>query len=387
MNNNPLNPVIGDRSFGSNPQQVAKHVVAFVQGMQNEGIAATVKHFPGHGDTATDSHLDLPRLEVSLERLHTTELVPFKAALAAGVACVMSYHGIVSALEPDETPSTLSRRVMTDFLRDELGFDGVSFTDALEMQAIAARYSPAESVVRALIAGIDMPLYDVHTGPVSTHEMILKGIDEALEIGRLDPQEVARKLEHTRRLAKRYPATPNPDGAWHEDDRTLFDEVSRKAVTVLGDLKPLKAGSSLTIVAASNQVGGAASDRVESPAKTLADLLSNKGFKITEAFYDRDEIAKTRAAILQKVSASETVIFISTSRTRMGEEEKAFALEVANGAKEFLHVDLWNPYHALDLPKPAIISFGFRESSVRAVVDVLTGGQVLGKAPVMFRFT
>lgn len=381
VNNNPLNPVIGDRSFGSHPQRVAEHVVAFVQGMQNEGIAATVKHFPGHGDTATDSHLDLPRLEAPLERLHTTELVPFKAALAAGVACVMSYHGIVSAVEPDETPSTLSRRVMTDFLRDELGFDGVSFTDALEMQAIAARYSPAESVVRALMAGIDMPLYDVHTGPVSTHEAILKGMDKALEEGRLDGQEVERKLERLRRLAKRYPAAPKPAEAWQEGDEQLFADASRKAVTVLGDFQPLTWGSSLTIVAASNQVGGAASDRVESPAQMLADFLKDKGFEVVRAFYDREEIAKTRASILEKV-AGNTVLFISTSRTRMGEKEKAFALEVANGAEKFIHVALWNPYHVLDLPKPAVISFGFWESSVRAVLEVLTGGEIWGQLPI-----
>ena len=382
VNNNPLNPVIGDRSFGSDPQQVAKHVVAFVQGMQAEGIAATVKHFPGHGDTATDSHLDLPRLEVARERLETVELVPFRAALAAGVACVMSYHGVATALEPDEMPSTLSRRVMTTFLRDDLGFDGVSFTDALEMQAIADRHSPTEAVVRALLAGIDMPIYDVHTGPVSTHEKILQGIDEALSAGRLNPREVERKLERIRRLARRYPSSSHPEAAWTEGDEELLNQASRKAVTVWGDFRPLKPGSSLTVVAASNQVGGAASDRVESPAQMLAELLSDQGFEVTKAFYDRDDIAETRASILEKVAKGGTVLFVSTSRTRMGEAEKSFALEVAAKASNFLHVALWNPYHVLDLPQPALISFGFRESSVQAVLEVLTGGEVLGKLPI-----
>ena len=163
VNNNPLNPVIGDRSFGAEPEHVAEHVVAFVQGLQSENVAATVKHFPGHGDTATDSHLALPELDVSLERLHALELLPFKAAIQTGVAGVMSYHGVVQALD-SENPATLSIRAITDLLRGELGFDGVTFTDALEMRAIQDRYSPAESVVRALAAGIDMPLYDVHQG-------------------------------------------------------------------------------------------------------------------------------------------------------------------------------------------------------------------------------
>ena len=377
VNVNPHNPVIGERSFGADPRQVAEQVVAFVQGLQSEGVAATVKHFPGHGDTATDSHLALPELKVDLERLHNTELVPFKAAIEAGTACVMSYHGLVSVLDP-ENPATLSKRVMTDLLRSELGFHGVSFTDALEMQAVAERYSPAESVVRALSAGVDMPLYDVHEGSLTTHEKILQGIDRAVKEGRLEPSDLAQKLERLRHLSKQYPAKPDPDAAWQEGDRELLRKTARDAVTVLGTLKPLQKGSSLTLVAAQNQVGGAASDVTETPAKRLAEVLEARGFSVRRVFYDRDKLEA-------EVDVSDTILFVTAARTRMKEDEKRFAQEVARTAQSFVHVALWNPYHVQDLSVPAVVSFGFQEVSLNAVADVLLGGGARGVAPVELR--
>lgn len=381
VNNNPLNPVIGERSFGSETEHVAKHVVAFVQGLQDEGVAATVKHFPGHGDTATDSHLALPVLDADLERLHALELLPFKAAINAGVAGVMSYHGIVGALDP-ESPATLSRRVVTDLLRNELGFNGVTFSDALEMRAIATRYSPAEAVVRALAAGVDMPLYDVHTGSVSTHEAILKGVDAALAEGRLDSNEVERSVKRLKDLSRRFPATPDPEAAWQDGDETLLQDAARRAVTVLGDFKPLKPDASLTLVAPGNEQGGAASDKVDTPAEGFARELAAKGFKVVRTFYDRDKLEDEKASLFVKVEQNDVTVFVSTSRTRLKEEEVGLGLEIARRAERFVHVALWNPYHVADLPGPAVVSFGFRLESLRAVAEVLSGTPTSGVSPV-----
>lgn len=380
VNNNPLNPVIGDRSFGSDPERVARQVVAFVQGLQAEGVAATVKHFPGHGDTSVDSHLALPRLEVSRERLEAVEFAPFRAAIRAGVACVMSYHGVVPALEGGG-PATLSRKVMTEVLRDELGFDGVSFTDALEMQAIAQAFGPEESVLRALEAGVDLPLYDVHTGPVRTHAAILQGIDRALDEGRLEPAEVARNLERVTRLGRRYRVTPDPETAWREGDEALLAEAARRAVVVLGELAPLTAGSSLLLVSAAGTVGGAASDRLTTPAEALSRALAARGFRVRQVFYEREALESARAELLAKLQDAQTTLFVSTSRTRMPSNEAALAREVARQSARFVHVALWNPYHVQDLPGPAVVSFGFREASVRAVVEVLAGGDATGSLP------
>jgi beta-N-acetylhexosaminidase len=153
VDTNPANPVIGDRSFSRDPEEVARHAVAFVRGLQAEGVAACAKHFPGHGDTHVDSHLDLPRVEHDRERLARVELAPFRAVAAAGVASMMTSHVCLTRLDPD-LPATLSPRVLA-LLREEIGFDGLLFSDDLEMRAIADRFAPGEVTRGALAAGVD----------------------------------------------------------------------------------------------------------------------------------------------------------------------------------------------------------------------------------------
>src|SRR5882672_1358422 len=138
VDSNPANPVIGDRSFGADPALVARMGAALIGGLQNGGVAACAKHFPGHGDTSKDSHLDLPSLPHTAARLQQVELPPFAAAIEAGVAAVMSAHVVFDVIDP-ENPATLSRAVITDLLRQELKFEGVTISDALEMRAISDR--------------------------------------------------------------------------------------------------------------------------------------------------------------------------------------------------------------------------------------------------------
>jgi beta-N-acetylhexosaminidase len=159
VNNNPGNPIINTRSFGEDPAKVAEFVSAFVRGVEENGGLATAKHFPGHGDTASDSHLDLPVIHADKERLEHLELVPFRAAIAAGVSSVMSGHLSVPALEPDpNTPATLSPHILTDLLRKEMGYQGLVVTDAMDMGGITGRNAPGEAAVRAVVAGADVVL-------------------------------------------------------------------------------------------------------------------------------------------------------------------------------------------------------------------------------------
>src|SRR6266436_2806050 len=159
VNNNPGNPIINTRSFGEDPARVAEFVAEFVRGVEENGGLATAKHFPGHGDTASDSHLDLPVIHADKERLKRLELVPFRAAMDAGVSSVMTGHLSVPALEPDaDTPATLSPRILTDLLGKELGFQGLIVTDAMDMGGITARNAPGEAAVRAVAAGADAVL-------------------------------------------------------------------------------------------------------------------------------------------------------------------------------------------------------------------------------------
>jgi beta-N-acetylhexosaminidase len=153
VNSNPRNPVIGVRSFGSEPEHVARHVAAFVAGTQERGVAACAKHFPGHGDTTVDSHLGLPVVEAEREELLAGALVPFRAAVEAGVVAVMTAHLVVPAL--DGVPATVSEVLLGDLLRGELGFDGTVISDALDMHAVSKTIGLEEGAVRAVAAGVD----------------------------------------------------------------------------------------------------------------------------------------------------------------------------------------------------------------------------------------
>lgn len=188
VNNNPENPAISLRSFGETPEIVIPLIEAFIQGTQDYRVLTTAKHFPGHGDTATDPHLDLPLIPHSRERLDKVELAPFRAAIAAGVSAVMTAHLQVPALDPNY-PATLSSLVLTQLLRQEMGFDGLIVTDALVMQAITRHYGADEAPIMALEAGADIILMPVD--PPGTIEAIC----EAVQTGRLSQDRIQASLE------------------------------------------------------------------------------------------------------------------------------------------------------------------------------------------------
>jgi beta-N-acetylhexosaminidase len=176
VNNNPANPVINTRSYGEDPRAVAMLGSAFIRGLQEHGMIATGKHFPGHGDTGTNSHLALPIVTASRTRLDTLELVPFRAAIRAGVAAIMTFHGSMPALDSSGVPGTLSPTVVTKLLRQQLGFAGLVVSDAMDMRGVLDQYGPTESVKRAIAAGVDVliqPL-DVH----ATIDAIVAGLEE-----------------------------------------------------------------------------------------------------------------------------------------------------------------------------------------------------------------
>jgi beta-N-acetylhexosaminidase len=157
VDSNPDNPVIGDRAFSNDPKLVAELGSIWIKAMQRESVAACAKHFPGHGDTSEDSHLELPRLAHDLDRLRRIELPPFVSAVEAGVASIMSAHVLFEAVDPDR-PATLSRTVLQDVLRGELGFKGVIVSDDLEMDAIVGRMPIESAAIEAINAGVDLLL-------------------------------------------------------------------------------------------------------------------------------------------------------------------------------------------------------------------------------------
>ncbi|AZK47036.1 beta-N-acetylhexosaminidase [Paenibacillus lentus] len=257
VNNNPANPVIGVRSFGEDPRRVAEHGAAAIRGYQSQGVSATAKHFPGHGDTAVDSHHGLASVPHSRERLYSVELSPFCKAIEAGVDMIMTAHVIFPAFEPEAIPATLSRRVLTDLLRNELGFEGVIITDCLEMHAISKSCGIAEGAVRAIEAGTDIVLVS-HT--LEEQVRAIKAVRAAVQCGRLTEAQidtsVARILAlKQKRISKsqginpaqstRIPLTPK------KESEPLLQRIAEKSVTLVSDRSgnlPLAKGEPVLVV-------------------------------------------------------------------------------------------------------------------------------------------
>ncbi|WP_210585774.1 glycoside hydrolase family 3 protein [Streptomyces sp. GESEQ-35] len=200
INSNPDNPVIGVRSFGADTDLVARHTAAYVTGLQSAGVAACTKHFPGHGDTAVDSHHAVPRIDADASVLSARELSPFRAAIAAGTRAVMSAHILVPALDPDR-PATLSRRVLTDLLRGRLGYDGLIVTDGMEMQAIAATYGIERGSVLAIAAGADAICVGGGLADDETVRRLRDALITAVRAGELPEERLADAAERVRALA------------------------------------------------------------------------------------------------------------------------------------------------------------------------------------------
>lgn len=404
VNSNPANPVIADRAFGGDPAHVARHVVAFVEGLQAEGVAATVKHFPGHGDASVDSHLALPKLELTFDELERRELVPFIAAFEAGVAAVMSAHIVLERIDP-QYPATLSPTIIGGLLRDRLGFEGVVFSDALEMRAIADRWGGPESAVMALAAGVDMP---AQVATLQVQEATVAAIDRAIAEGRLDPAKLAaaqRRLAALKRLSRPQRAAAD---AWAPGDDGLLDRAAQRALLALGPLPRLAAGSRVVLVAAKATRQSAATQATVSPAEGLAAALRERGVDVVEVPYDPQEAGAVLGTARREAESAELLLFASTARTVLQAGEVALARDLAAatggsdgsavhdepggaarapaGGPAFVHVALWNPYLVTSVPGPALVTFGWRERSVRAAAAALLGEvEATARAPVELR--
>jgi beta-glucosidase-like glycosyl hydrolase/CubicO group peptidase (beta-lactamase class C family) len=242
VNNNPGNPIINTRSFGEDPARVSEYVTEFIRGVQENGALATAKHFPGHGDTATDSHIDLPVIKADRARMEHLELIPFRAAISAGVGSVMTGHLNVPAFEPDpSTPATLSPNILTDLLRKQLDFQGLVITDALDMGGITVRYAPGEAAVRAFLAGADALLMP----PVP--DAAFQALLAAAKSGRISQERLDSSLRRILQAKARLGLNKNRlvdiealnekfgKTQWQD----IAQEISDRGVTLLRDRKHL----------------------------------------------------------------------------------------------------------------------------------------------------
>jgi beta-N-acetylhexosaminidase len=260
LDGNPSNPAIGVRSFGADPARVAAHTAAFVTGLQANMVAACAKHFPGHGRAAADSHVTLPSVAATLPELLATDLVPFSAAIEAGVRSVMTGHVVFPAI--DELPATLSRRLVTDVLRRELGFDGVIITDTLGMAAIGDGAKRAAGAIRAMAAGADLICLPAEE---AAQLRARDTVAAAFHGGVLSPDRVAEAAARVRALADW--AHPYPVAA---PDPALGAAVARRAMLAEGAITPLRTPPYVL------DAGARTSPRLGDSAASLLGLLRER---------------------------------------------------------------------------------------------------------------
>jgi beta-N-acetylhexosaminidase len=227
VHTNPKNPVIGDRALADRAEDVARLGGAIIRTLQAAGIAACGKHFPGHGDTSTDSHVEMPLLDHPPDRLEAVELVPFKAAIATGVAAIMTGHILIPALD-EERPGTLSPKIVDGLLKQKLGFTGLVLTDDLSMKAISAQYDLGEASVEAIAAGCDGLLM---CEPAPEAQMrALEAIIYAVEKGRIPRKRIDDALARNRKVKERFLAPPRPRPATGAALRAILGRDEHQAV-------------------------------------------------------------------------------------------------------------------------------------------------------------
>lgn len=365
LNNNPDNPVISERSFGSDPQRAAELALAWMDGSLSEGVACCVKHFPGHGDTSVDSHRDLPTVGKSLEQLQALELAPFRHAVARHAPAMMTAHIVYPALDADN-PATMSRAILHDLLREQWQYQGVVITDGMDMHAIAGRYGVGQAAVRALLAGADLVMA---LGTRETQLETLNALSEAILSGQISVAEIEQKLARVSRLCAQYPCCQT---AYQTDlaDRILMAAAWKRGLTTVGAPQAPARGSKVRLVVSADVVSDGVSEAGIPAAKVSAMLAS---------LYDVDTVTYADADSFDWQSLPDDgrqVILASTVRIRYSER-------VRQNWKPDLHLVLWNPFQSLDIDAPALLTYGFAAPAIDAARAWLAGEvSAAGRIPV-----
>ena len=365
VNNNPDNPVIAERSFSADPGEVAQLAGAWMQGVMDEGVACCVKHFPGHGDTSVDSHLDLPVVDKPRTALQALELMPFHA-LRQHAPAVMTAHILYPQLDA-EYPATLSRRILGELLRQDWGFDGAVITDSLVMKAIADRFGHERAAALALRAGADMVMA---LGSPGEQCAALDGIAAAIASGALSPEAMARACGRLDALARRFPAHEQPYSEVQReiDERTMSDAWAR-ALTCVGAAVPPPLDAPVRVIA---------QRLMPSDGVAEAGLAGERVPQLFEGFKDVEVVLvdDLRSLRWESLSADgKACVLVSNGRARYGEAARAWRPD--------LHIALWNPFHVCDVAAPALVTWGYAQGALDAACAWLHGElRATGRAPV-----
>ncbi|MER7946711.1 glycoside hydrolase family 3 protein [Streptomyces sp. NPDC096079] len=388
VNVNPANPVIGVRSFGSDPQAVAGLVAAQVKGYQRAGVAATSKHFPGHGDTAVDSHYGLPTITHTRDEWARLDAPPFRSAIAAGIDSIMTAHIVVPALDPSEDPATLSRPILTGILREQLGYDGVVVTDSLGMEGVRTKYGDERVPVLALKAGVDQllnpPRLDV------AWNAVLKAVkDGELTEARLD-ESILRILKLKAKLGlfrQAYATRAAVDRVVGSESHLAHaDRIAEATTTLLlneDGFLPLSPASHRSVLVVGADPASP-SGTTGPPTTTLATALTELGFTATAL---STGITPTAARIEEAVAAAagKDVVLVGTYNVSATSPQRTLVARLVATGVPVVTVAIRNPYDVARLggQRASLAAYSWTDVELRAAVRVLAGrARPRGRLPV-----
>jgi len=381
VNNNPNNPVIGARSYSDEPKVVSEIVSAYIKGIQKSGVLANAKHFPGHGDTDLDSHLDLPYINHDMDRLHAVELMPFKAAIACGTASIMSAHIVFKAIDP-EHPATLSPKVINGLLRSELGFDGLVISDCMSMSAVKDHYTTPRGCVMAIKAGVDLICLNAD---FETQQRAVLAVHDAVTNGEIAVEVIDAALTRILKYKNEYltNAAPQPREVYPAHEK-LADYISERSITLdksNRDILPLREKSVFVISTPAYRSSIANDDIYKS--KAFASEAA-EAFKTDYIIISRNPDEAEIAATLAKATNYDTILYAACNATHNRAQVRLFDALKAAG-KTVVLVTLGLPYD-ISLMGSAdvhIAAYEYSNRSVNATIKALIGEiEPTGRMPI-----
>nr|WP_079145104.1 glycoside hydrolase family 3 protein [Streptomyces hygroscopicus] len=399
VNVNPANPVIGVRSFGADPKAVARLVAAQVAGYQAAGVAATAKHFPGHGDTSVDSHVGLPVITHSRKEWERLDAPPFRAAIEAGIDSIMTAHLLFPALDPADDPATLSRPILTGVLREQLGYDGVVVTDSLGMQGVRKKYGDGRVPVLALRAGVDQLLNPPDLA------LAFQGVREAVRAGELSEDRIDRSLWRVLELKARRGLFDDPYTSDRAVNRTVgtrehratADRIAERTTTLItnrGGLLPLSPDRHRELLVVGVDAP-APSGTGGPPTAVLARALSGLGFRAealpTGTAASPGPSAERIAAAVTAARGRDAVV-VATYDIVAGSTQRTLVARLVATGVPVVHLALRNPYDIARLggrgtaPGASLATYCWTDVELRAAARVIAGRTApRGKLPVAVR--
>ncbi|MFJ3244237.1 glycoside hydrolase family 3 protein [Streptomyces sp. NBC_01788] len=388
VNVNPANPVIGVRSFGADPDAVARLVAAEVKGYQSSKVAATAKHFPGHGDTATDSHYGFPVITHSRELWEKLDAVPFRAAIKAGIDSIMTAHIQFPALDDSGDPATLSHPILTGILRGELGYDGVVVTDSLGMDGVRTKYGDDRVPVLALKAGVDQLL-----NPPSL-DVAWNAVLNAVRAGELTEARLDESILRVLRLKAKLGLLEDPYVSQANVDRVVgigthlaaADRIAERTTTLLaneGRLLPLsRRGHKKLLVVGADPASP--SGTTGPPTGVLAAALTELGFQAKALSTGTAPSAATADQAVAAAQDADAVV-VATYNVTAGSSQKTLVERLVASGRPVIAVAIRNPYDIAQLPTvPAhLAAYSWTDVELRAAARVIAGGaRPRGRLPV-----